>query len=319
MDETTSSATAIAPRVSRSSRSLSNLKRPCPVCGNSSRKECKRWCAIPEFEVLRCARCGVVFINEIIADNLGFGADPEVAEDPALASKAARDFKHIKQKLPLAGYKASSSLCLLDVGCGMGTFLMQGRSEGWRVIGLELSEAEAAYAREQRGLTVHECSIESATNFPCASFDVVTMFGVIEHLADPRGATEECARILRPNGILVIQTPAEDGLMRRVGRLLYWASAGLITFQVKQLYQMGGGHSVCFNRHSVTELMHSCGFSILSIEPSTYGLGLLMMRFRGMSWPKKFVYSAGTTLLFSLGKILGSNHMTIYAQKRDAG
>jgi len=294
----------------------SRLNRPCPVCENSNRQQCQLWCAIPEFEVLRCRTCGVTFINKVVDDNFGFAVDQEVAEDPALALKAANDFRRLKEKLSLAGLTESSAFHLLDVGCGMGTFLKRAQQEKWQVAGLELSPTESAYARQQRGLAVYNCSIESTTNFSSGSFDVITMFGVIEHLANPRRAATECARILRSNGLLVLQTPAEDGFMRRLGRWLYWASGGLISFQVKQLYQMGGGHSVCFSRRSVNELMVRCGFEVLAVEGSTYGLRLLLMRFRNMPWPKRLIYSFGTSIIFSLGQILGSNHMTVYARKR---
>lgn len=316
MDELTNPATLTRHGVAAGPSGLSTLNRACPVCGNSDRQKCKRWCAVPEFEVLRCRRCDVTFINEAIDDNFGFGADREVAEDPALALKAANDFRRLKEKLASAGLPQDSPLMLLDAGCGMGTFLLYPQREGWRVTGLELSPAEAGYAREQRRLNVHHGSIESVADLPSSSFDVVTMFGVIEHLGNPCRAAEECARLLRSPGLLILQTPAEDGLMRRLGRFLYWVSGGWITFQVKQLYQMGGGHSVCFSRRSIQELMARCGFDILSIEGSTYGLRLLLMRFRGMPLPKRLIYCLGTSVVFSLGRILGSNHMTVYAQKR---
>jgi SAM-dependent methyltransferase len=318
MDEFTNPATLTGQPVAATPAGLSTLNRACPVCGNSDRQACQHWCAIPEFEVLRCRRCGVTFINKAIDDNLGFGVDREVAEDPVLALKAASDFRRLKEKLAAAGLPQTSPLILLDAGCGMGTFLKYPRGEGWKVTGLELSPAEAAYARERRGLTVEDGSIESLPHLPAGSFDVVTMFGVIEHLGNPRGAAEECARLLRSPGLLVVQTPAEDGLMRRLGRFLYWASGGWITFQVKQLYQMSGGHSVCFSRRSIRELMARCGFEILSIERSSFGLRLLLMRFRGMPWPKRLIYSMGTSVVFFLGRMLGTNHMTVYAQKRDA-
>jgi len=316
MGKSTGSTTLRSARPQAVSPPKSKLKRPCPVCGNFRREECKRCYAITEFEVLRCRGCGVRFINEVIDDNLGFGVDHEVAEDPDLTMKAVSDFRQLKEKLAAVRMPCQGR-SLLDVGCGMGTFLQQAQQEGWNAAGLELSPAIAAYAREQRGLAVDSSSIESTTSFPSASFDVVTMFGVIEHLANPQSAAGECARLLRPGGLLVLQTPSEDGLMRRVGRLLYWASGGLFSFQVKQFYQMNGGHSVCFDRRSIKTLLDRTGFEVLSIEGSTYGLRLLLRRFREMRAPKRLIYTVGTSLVFFAGRILGSNHMTIYAQKRD--
>jgi 2-polyprenyl-3-methyl-5-hydroxy-6-metoxy-1,4-benzoquinol methylase len=293
------------------------LNRPCPVCGNSYRKRCQRWYAIPEFEVLRCRDCGFTFINEVVNDNSGFPAEYDFKVAPLLVTKAANDFERVKEKLKAAGITEDADRSLLDVGCGIGNFLQQAQRAGWRVAGLDLSPSVAAYAREQRGLDVNSGSIEANTSFPPTSFDLITMFGVIEHLANPRGAAEECARLLRPGGILILQTPTEDGLMRRVGRLLYWATGGLVTFQVKQLYQMGGGHSTCFNRRSMRTLLDRYGFDVLSLEQSTYGLRVLLMRFDDLPFFEKLINSLGTFILFSLGQIIGgSNHMTVCAQRR---
>jgi len=258
----------------------------------------------------------VTFINKVVNDNLGFTVDYETKADPTLVIKAANDFRRIKTKLKAAGIIEFRYRSLLDVGCGIGTFLQQPQQEGWSVAGLELSPAVAAYAREQRGLEVDTGSIESPTSFPPASFDVVTMFGVSEHLANPQCAAQECVRVLRPGGFLVLQTPTEDGLIRRIGRFLYWATGGVVKFHVRQLYSMGGGHSVCFNRRSIQVLLAHYGFEVLSIDQSTYGLRVLLMRFENLPFHKKLIHSLATSILFSLGRILGgSNHMTVYAQK----
>lgn len=261
----------------------------------------------------------MAFINEVIDDNFGFSAESAEKADPIDVAKAASDFRRVKSKLKAAGLTKRADRALLDVGCGIGTFLQQAEQEGWSVAGLELSASVAAFAREHNGLQVDSFSIESETNFPPGSFDVITMFGVIEHLANPPGAIEECVRLLRPDGILILQTPAEDGLIRRTGRFLYWASGGLVNFHVVQLYQMNGGHSVCFNRRSMRTLLGRHGLEVLSFEQSTYSFRMLLYRFKNLPLLKRLVQILGTLFIFSLGRILGSrNHMTVYAQKRES-
>jgi 2-polyprenyl-3-methyl-5-hydroxy-6-metoxy-1,4-benzoquinol methylase len=305
--------------IETTSRKPTGLKRTCPVCGNSQRERCQRWYVIPEFEVLRCRDCSVTFVDQVVDDNFGFTVEYEIKTDPTITIKAANDFRRVKTKLQAFGLNEFSGPRLLDVGCGTGAFLEPAQRDGFRVVGLELSEPVAKYARERRGLDVRACSIEFPTDFPPESFEIITMFGVIEHLGDPRSATRECARLLRPQGFLVLQTPTEDGLIRRIGRWLYRATFGTVNFHVRQLFSMGGGHSVIFNRRSIKTLLSASGFEIYSVERSTYGLRVLLMRFDDYPFIKRLVHSVGTSIIFVLGHLLGgSNHMTVYARKRAA-
>jgi SAM-dependent methyltransferase len=237
--------------------------------------------------------------------------------DPIISIKSAKDLKYLKWKLKAARLVELRGQRLLDVGCATGVFLQQAQQEGCKVAGLELNPALVQCARRERNLEVDIGSIELITKFPSASFDIVTMFGVIEHLGAPRSAVQECSRLLRSGGLLVVQTPTEDGLIRRIGHILYRATGGFVRFQIKQLYQTGGGHTMCFDRRSLRRLLTCAGFDILTIDPSTYGLRLLLLRFESLPLHKRLIYSVGTSIVFSLGRILGSsNHMTVYALKR---
>jgi len=294
------------------------LNRPCPVCGNSCRQRCERLYVVPDFEVLRCSDCGTTFIDHVVNDNFGFDIEWEIKTDPTVAIKSASDFKQIKAKLKKMESDEIRHHRLLDIGCGTGAFLRQAQREGWSVVGLELSPKVADYARKEGILEVETGSIESPTNFAPASFDIVTMFGVIEHLGNPRGAVLECATLLRPGGLLVLQTPTEDGFIRRFGHLIYRMTCGLVNFHVRQLYSLGGGHSTIFNRRSIRFLLGHCGFEIVSVEQSTYGLRVLLMRFDSLPPHKRLIHVLGTTIIFLLGRIAGgNNHMTVYAQKRE--
>jgi 2-polyprenyl-3-methyl-5-hydroxy-6-metoxy-1,4-benzoquinol methylase len=103
---------------------------------------------------------------------------------------------------------------MLDVGCGNGRF-MHGMSQlGWEVQGVEFNAGAVNICRSS-GLTVHHGDLFSA-NLESASFDIVHMSHVIEHVTDPLAIFKEIARILKPNGLLLIKTPNSLAL----GRLL---------------------------------------------------------------------------------------------------
>jgi len=106
---------------------------------------------------------------------------------------------------------------LLDVGCGNGWFIAQMRDLGWDVLGLEPDALAAKQAHEQHGVAVHIGSLEEA-GLPDDSFDAITMHHVIEHVPHPNQTLRECARLLKPNGRLVIMTPNIQSLGHKVFR-----------------------------------------------------------------------------------------------------
>jgi len=98
---------------------------------------------------------------------------------------------------------------VLDVGCGNGSRLVRLRALGWEVDGQEVDPEAAAEARRISGAPVYLGRLEQA-EFPDGLFDVVTMSHVIEHVHDPVALLQECRRILKSSGILVITTPNAD-------------------------------------------------------------------------------------------------------------
>lgn len=101
---------------------------------------------------------------------------------------------------------------LLDIGCGNGRFLSNMQALGWNAQGVEFSETGVQACRKS-GLAVHHGTLESAA-FASDSFDVVTARHLIEHLPDPSGFVREVARILKPGGTLLLETPNADSLGR---------------------------------------------------------------------------------------------------------
>jgi SAM-dependent methyltransferase len=95
---------------------------------------------------------------------------------------------------------------ILDVGCGNGNRLERFRSLGWDAQGQEVDPQAAAEARCISGAPVHLGQLEEA-RFPGGSFDAITMNHVIEHVHDPVRLLQECGRILRTGGTLVVITP----------------------------------------------------------------------------------------------------------------
>lgn len=95
---------------------------------------------------------------------------------------------------------------LLDVGCGPGFLLEAARGRGWEVLGLDPSRFAAEHVARTFGLPV-VCSTLAEAALEAASFDAVTLIHSLEHLPDPVAALTEAARLLRPGGVVFVETP----------------------------------------------------------------------------------------------------------------
>lgn len=94
---------------------------------------------------------------------------------------------------------------LLEVGCGSGAFLARMQRLGWTVCGID-PDPGAVASGQKLGLDAR-CGTLQQFKFQSDLFDVIAMSHVIEHVDDPVALLEECLRVLRPGGRLVLTTP----------------------------------------------------------------------------------------------------------------
>jgi 2-polyprenyl-3-methyl-5-hydroxy-6-metoxy-1,4-benzoquinol methylase len=141
---------------------------------------------------------------------------------------------------------------LLEIGCNLGVFLNRIRDDGWDVTGLEPDLRPAAYARQQYNLNI-VTELLSDVGFGDAAFDAVALLHVIEHLPDPAASIREIRRILKPGGVIVLETPRYDTLMfklmgRRERSLAY------------------PGHIFFFTVPTLRQMLEKCGFEVVKTE-----------------------------------------------------
>lgn len=197
----------------------SEAPRPCPLCGGTSgRTTLVVDRSSPEgldYRVVACAGCGLRYTDplpteaelEALYDEAFYGD-----EQPGLIS-----FERVRLALHRMVLRhrerallGSAPGRILDVGCGDGDFLHYLAQRGWCGVGAEVSEAGCRRARS-RGVEVYRGTLEEAcrnkTTMADGSFDAVTLWHVLEHLPDPRGALASAASLLREGGLLVIEVP----------------------------------------------------------------------------------------------------------------
>jgi SAM-dependent methyltransferase len=160
------------------------------------------------FRLVRCRACRLVYQNPRPTE-AGIAAYYPPEYDPFVAPPWA-ERRLLHRLLQLYGPRKRWRLVerwapprngprtILDVGCATGTFLAAG-SHNWHKVGVELTEDAARLARETYGLTVHQGTLEMAPLAP-RSFDVITMWDVVEHLHHPRETLRRVRELLRPDG-----------------------------------------------------------------------------------------------------------------------
>jgi len=93
---------------------------------------------------------------------------------------------------------------ILDIGCGIGSFIYAAEKIGWQAYGVDIGPAISV--AKEHNLSVFKGRLEDAS-FPENYFDVISMFDVIEHISDLNSLMETIRKNLRNNGLLIIKTP----------------------------------------------------------------------------------------------------------------
>lgn len=173
---------------------------------------------IPSGRLVGCNACGMHYSNPrlvefIIKDAAGKQLDPHIDEDKV--QEPARQWKTFEFRLKMLNKHGPKRGKLLDVGCYAGFFLKMARDAGWEVFGVEPRVGGVQYAREEFGLDVEVGTLEEV-NYESDRFDALGLFEVIEHVPDPNSVLSAANRVLRPGGLILVETPTIDNWFFRV-------------------------------------------------------------------------------------------------------
>lgn len=111
----------------------------------------------------------------------------------------------LKRKLKLINEVSGSGKSLLDVGCGTGDFLQIAATSGWKISGIEPNDQARDIANKKTKASVFDT--DQLSKFEAHSFDVITLWHVLEHLPNLDQHFSIFKNLLSPNGVLIIAVP----------------------------------------------------------------------------------------------------------------
>jgi len=146
---------------------------------------------------------------------------------------------------------------LLEVGCGSGIFLETASKHGWKVHGLDISPQAVGLALKNCPTAHVICAPIEGSGLPKETFDVIALWDVIEHVDDPEALLKEARSLLAPGGYLIMETPDESCLARRLVRFAHTATAGRVSL-LRALYYPA--HRWYFSRQAMAKVLQRVGF-----------------------------------------------------------
>ncbi len=191
-------------------------KIKCPLCESF---DTNYFCKKRGFDLYKCKNCKLLFIfplpksielydsSYFTGAEKGFGyVDYDADKEPMIPT--------FHKYMDIIGKLGKTSGKLLDIGAATGFFVNIAKGRGFDALGVELSDYAANIGRN-KGLNVITGDLKDQ-KFAPESFDVVTMFDVIEHVPYPKETIAEVSKILKKGGLLIINTPDAESLWAKV-------------------------------------------------------------------------------------------------------
>jgi 2-polyprenyl-3-methyl-5-hydroxy-6-metoxy-1,4-benzoquinol methylase len=280
----------------------------CKVCGS---EKTRRLYDKGTFNIFECGSCGFIFNDKwnAFSDKARYipekCADIKVLEEifdrekEIYFDRFKTDLKEIR-KLKAPGK-------ILDIGCGPGYFLSLARNEGWDPFGIDIDNSMVEFCKQHLSLNVTQGTLNGPC-YPESHFDAVTLFHVLEHIPDTNQAISNVGKILKPDGLLVIDVP-NAGDLRRILFGQNWM-------------QFREHHLWYFSAHTLGLLLQKYGFEVVKCIPHGGSQIVAMLNKTtkmDLRWRidkyYRYLNPIRRSILFMLNHFGFSEDITIYARK----
>ena len=235
---------------------LSNLKqKKCYLCGGTKSRKVNRFYGI---NYLRCEKCSHVYADKRLSEK---ALRKFYAEDVGYSTHGYANKKILKMRedlfLSKIQYikKYAVGKNWLDVGSADGAAVAAIIKEGFNCTGIEISKNSRAFAKKYRNLDLYHKPLEIFVKESKKKWDVVSFFGVLEHLPDPLDALRISNQLLAKNGIIAIEVPNYDSISTCVQSLSNVTDRHLVPY----------GHIMVFTLESAKYCLQKTGFKPIAV------------------------------------------------------
>ncbi len=282
----------------------------CRLCGASN---CPPVLDCDRFRVRRCPSCTTLWCDPL---RLPEDAEDEDEQDAEHADGQAIEDTYLSvddtiqrentARLALIQRLAppSSHPRLLEIGCMHGGFVVQAQRAGYEAHGLDISGRAVDWAAQHNPGLVDFGTLDESQ--PDQSLDVLAGFNVVEHMDDPGAFLDHVARVLRPGGVFVAETPAQESLYHHV---LFTRAKVLSGRRSVEVGMHPGTHIFKFGRKAWTNILQRRGFDVLEMRAKSTPLLELLAKNRG----RGLVFAAGTVGFGLAQRVTGLGNRVLVA------
>ena len=179
----------------------------CPLC---HAKETQFFAEKYTYQFYRCTQCKTIYLDSLPSQkqlnvyySKQFSYSDGFLNEVVIRKRSSSVLNILKRCAPHA-----KTIC--DVGSGYGFFLDEAQKAGYIAFGIEPSKKLAFHAEKKYHISTYQGSLERYINKKKKQFDVVTCIHVIEHVSHPKQFISQLLKLLKPGGILFLETPNSD-------------------------------------------------------------------------------------------------------------
>jgi len=288
-----------------------NMQEHCDLCGDEYKGQ--PYAKYSNYQILVCQRCGLLWSYspqyhppKKKASSSYWGEEIYLSTADAKKDRLRKQLKVFLERANISDLRA---IRLLEVGSGLGFFLDVCEELGIEAEGCDISEKAIRYANRERE-RVRLGTLDDY--YENDSFDAVFSFNVIGHLDHPKDFFDNARRVLKPGGMLILETPVKESLFHTLAKVVHFISRDRLN-----LLAIGPGVYIYkFSKKTFKVICGDTGFQNRYQRNITSPFGEIWGKSSIVSFNHRFIYRLSLPIAWAMAKIMRQgNRVFVLLQK----